>query len=67
MGGGFVVAGHIPPFVEGYEPDVLVWGERFFKANLNDDGNAIVDQDGALLYTEAFAVALVIIDEARTS
>jgi hypothetical protein len=56
--GGFVVEGYVPAFLPGREADVLIWGERFFLLN-RSGGTAITDADGALLYTEAFAIALV--------
>lgn len=61
--GEFVVSGKVPPFLEGKEADVLLWGERVFKLNRGGTGVAITDHDGALLYTEAFAIALVITDQ----
>jgi len=58
--GGFVVAGQVPPFMEGQEAEVLLWGSRVFKLNRASNGVAIADHDAALLYTETFAVALVV-------
>lgn len=66
-GGGFVVAGHVPPFLKDKEADVLFWGERVFKLNRTGAGEALADHEDALLYTEAFTIALVIIDEAKTA
>lgn len=60
--GGFVVAGYVPPFLEGKEADVLLWGDRVFRLTRVGDhvcGKAIVDHDQALVYAETFAVALV--------
>jgi hypothetical protein len=57
--GGLVVAGEIPPCGPGGEPDVLLWGARFFRLQRAADGTAVRDVAGAVGYVEAFAVALV--------
>jgi len=58
--GGFVVAGQVPLFLEGHEAEVLLWGSRVFTLSRASNGVAIADHDAALLYTEVFAVALVV-------
>lgn len=60
MTGGFVVEGRVPPFLKDREADVILWGDRAFKLSRSGSGEAIEDASGALLYTEAFAVSLVI-------
>lgn len=57
--GGFVVRGHIPPFMTGMEAEVILWGSRVFTLSRNE-GVPVRGRDGALVYAEAFAVALVI-------
>lgn len=60
MGGGFVVAGWIPPFLQGLEAEVIVWGERIFGLKRHPgDGLPKLEADGAMVYYELFAVALV--------
>jgi hypothetical protein len=63
--GGFVVAGEIPPFRAGYEPDVLFWGARVFRLKRTGDGAVARDGGGALVYVEAFAVTLTNYTEVR--
>lgn len=62
--GGFVVSGLVPPFLLGKEADVLLWGDKVFTLDRNSDGKAAVNRefDNALIYTEAFAIALVVIN-----
>jgi len=57
--GGFVVAGFVPPFMAGHEADVIVWGIRVFTLDTLRDGEPKIDANGALIYSECFAVALV--------
>lgn len=52
--GGFVVAGEIPRFNQ--LPDVIVWGERFFRYGDKRLPQAI---EGPVHYVECFTVALV--------
>jgi hypothetical protein len=59
--GECLVSGRVPPFVAGAEADVILWGDRYFTID-RIKGRPIVDDEGALFYTEAFAVALVDID-----
>ena len=49
----FVVAGVVPPFVQGKEAEVLVWGVRVFMLDRSTIGNEVLD------YIEVFATALV--------
>lgn len=57
--GGFVVSGAVPPFLPGKEADVLKWGSRVFKLDRYTHGDAIHNLEGALIYTEVFAIELV--------
>lgn len=61
--GGFVVAGEVPPFLRSKEADVILWGSRVFRLNRHHDGDAITSINGALIYTEVFAVALVVTND----
>ena len=55
-GGGLVATVHIPPFPDFAMPDVLVWGERYFRPT-----NGIID-----VYREAFGLAVTPDDVRRT-
>jgi len=58
--GGFVVAGVLPPFQSGLEAEVLIWGERvFLLARTTWRRAPLREANGALVYREVFAVALV--------
>jgi hypothetical protein len=57
--GAFVVSGWVPPFLDGLEAEVLIWGERIFQLRRRHPRQAILDTDGALQYDEVFAIALV--------
>ena len=61
--GGFVTSGAVLPFLPGMEATVLIWGERVFTLDYASPGVPDEDASGALHYTEAFAVALVAVDE----
>jgi hypothetical protein len=61
--GQFVVSGKVPPFLDGHEAEVLLWGDRVFTLNKTSAaGLPLRDPTGALRYTEAFAVALASVD-----
>lgn len=60
INGGFVVSGEVPPFQRGKEADVLLWGGRVFRLGRRRNLDAITNADGALIYIEAFAIALVV-------
>lgn len=49
--GGHVGHSEIPPFTS--PPDVLVWGERFFKMYADNE------EDGVWIYRECFTVFVV--------
>lgn len=54
--GDFVVEGEIPSFNKA--PDVLIWGERFFRHSHKSSGPAPY-YVAYYVYEEAFTVALV--------
>lgn len=60
VGGGFVVAGSVPPFLPGFEAEILIWGIRTFKLVRGPDRSPVTDKDDAFAYMEVFSVALVI-------
>jgi hypothetical protein len=60
--GSFVVAGRVPRFLPGREANVLLWGSRVFSLKRTHNGTAVTTDQDALIYIEAFAVALMITD-----
>lgn len=52
--GGFVADVKIPPFLPGKDPDVIMWGQRFFKRH-----SEVRSPDGDYLdYRECFVYAV---------